>query len=172
MQINTSLTALANVYALINAANALTLDATKATVSAPVVRAPDANPRNTTVTLTAVDGGGYEAGSTIDVTYTRLGMGSGVAVPEFGFFTDDTTTPAAFKTAVATSLGLIESEIVLTGDLPDAEGESVTIVLAAKAGSLIYIGSQNLTVEWPQGEPTMAEAVTVTALDGFDPVTA
>lgn len=172
MQINTSLTALANVYALINAANALTLDSTKATVGAPVVRVPDANPRNTTITLTAVDGGGYEAGTTVDVTYTRLGMGSGVAVPEFGFFTDGTTTPAAFKTAVAVSLGLLESDITLTGDLPDTEGETVTIVLAAAANSLLYVGSQNLTVEWPQGEPTMAEAVTVTSLDGFDPVVA
>lgn len=171
MKINTTLTALANVYALVNAANALTLDATKATVGAPAARTPDANPRNTTVTLTAVDGGGIEAGTTVDVTYDRLGMGSGVVTPEFSFFTDGTTTLPSFKTAVATSLGLIEAEIDVTGTLPATEGETTTMVVAAKAGSLLYVGTQNLTVEWPAGEPTMAESVTVTQLSGFDPVT-
>lgn len=170
MQINKTLTALANVYALVNAANALSLDATKASVGVPAARTPGANPRNTTVTLTAVDGGGYESGTTVDVTYDRLGMGSGVATPEFGFHTDGTTQLAAFKTAVATSLGLIESEIDLTGNLPTVEGATETMVITAKAGSLLYVGTQNLTVDWPQGEPAMAEAVTVTQLSGFDPV--
>lgn len=169
MKINTTLTALANVYALVNAANALTLDATKGTFGVPAARTPGADPRNTTVTLTAVDGGGIEAGSTVDVTYNRLGMGSGVVTPEFEFFTDDTTTLASFKTAAATSLGLIESELDLVGALPTAEGETTTIVISAKPGSLLYVGTQDLTVEWPQGEPTMAESVTVTQLDGFDP---
>lgn len=169
MKINTTLTALANVYALVNAANALTLDVTKATIGVPVGREPDADPRNTSVALTAVDGGGYEAGSTVNVNYTRLGMGSGVVSPEFGFFTDGTTTLASFKTAAAVSLGLIESELDFTGDIPTAEGQTTTIAVSAKAGSLLYVGTQDLTVEWPQGEPTMAESVTVTQLDGFDP---
>jgi len=170
MKIDITKTAIVNAFALINAANALTLDATKVTLGAPAPRTPGANPRNTTLTLTAVADQGYTG--TVDVTYTRLGMGSGVAVPEFGFHTDGTTTLPAFKTAVATSLGLVEAEIDVTGTLPATEGESVTMVVAAKAGSLLYVGTQNLTVDWPQGDVALADAVTVQDLDGFDPVVA
>lgn len=171
MKINTTLSPLANVYALVNAANALTLDATKATVGVPVVRDPDAgNTHNTSLTLTAVDGGGIQAGTTVTVTYERLGMGTGVAAPEFGFYTDGTTQRVAFKTAVATSLGLIESEIDLTGVLPSAPGVTETMTISAKANSLLYYGNQDLLVDWLVVEPTMAESVTVTKLSGFDPV--
>lgn len=167
MKINLALTAIANAYALVNAANALTLDVTKATLGVPAARVPDADPRNTTLVLTGVNEGGYNG--TKSVTYTRLGMGSGVAVPEFEFHTDGTTTPASFLTAVATSLGLKESEIEITGDLPEAEGEGTTIVLSAKAGSLLYVGQQNLIVDWPQGIVELDDAITVTQLDGFEP---
>lgn len=170
MKIDIAKSAIVNAFALINAANALTLDATKVTLGAPVARTPGANPRNTTLTLTAVVGQGYK--DTVDVTYTRLGMGSGVAVPEFGFHTDGTTLLPAFKTAVATSLGLVEAEIDVTGDLPATEGSTTTMVVSAKAGSLLYIGTQDLTVDWPQGDVALADAVTVPDLDGFDPVTA
>lgn len=169
MKIDVTKSAIVNVYALINAANALTLDATKASLGVPAARVPDANPRNTTLVLTAVDGGGYVAGTTVEVKYTRLGMGSGVVTPEFGFHTDDTTTLASFKTAVAVSLGLLEAEIDVTGSLPATEGSSTVMVVAAKAGSLLYAGSQDLAVDWPQGELDLNEAVTVADLDGFDP---
>lgn len=170
MKIDITKSAILNAFALINAANALTLDATKVTLSAPVARVPGANPRNTTLTLTAVPGQGYK--DSVDVTYTRLGMGSGVAVPEFGFHTDGTTQMAAFKTAVATSLGLVEAELDLTGELPATEGSSTVMVLSAKDGSLLYVGTQNLAVDWPQGDVALADAVTVKDLDGFDPVVA
>lgn len=170
MKIDTTKTAIVNAFALINAANALTLDATKVTLGAPAPRTPGANPRNTTLTLTAVAGQGYK--DSVDVTYTRLGMGSGVVTPEFGFHTDGTTQLAAFKTAVCTSLGLVEAEIDLTGTLPATEGSSTVMVITAKATSLLYVGTQNLAVDWPQGDVAMADAVTVKDLDGFDPVVA
>lgn len=170
MKINIALTAIANAYALVNATNALTLDATKATLGVPAVREPDADPRNTTLVLTGVNAGGYNGTQT--VTYTRLGMGSGVAAPETGFHVDGATTMASFKTAVATSLGLLESELELDGVLPAAEGQSEFIKLKAKLDSLLYVGEQDLEVTWPQGIVELADAITISKLDGFDPVVA
>jgi hypothetical protein len=171
MKINVTLSAIANAYALINAANALTLDASKVTLGVPAVFEPvGGNPRNTTLILTGVNAGGYNG--TKEVKYTRLGMGSGVVAPETGFHIDGTTTLASFKTAVATSLGLVESELELEGVLPAAEGQSEFIKLKAKAGSLLYVGEQDLEVTWPQGIVELNDAITVTDLDGFDPVVA
>lgn len=165
MKINISLTALANVYSLVNAANALTLNATKATVGIPSARTPGANPHNTSLVLTAVDGGGYVSGSSVTVTYNRLGMGSGVAAPDFNFITNAATDASNFKTTVAAQLGLIESEIELTGTLP-AIGEEVTMVIAAKTDSLVYTGTQNITVTRPEA-PKLDDIIITEYLGAF-----
>lgn len=166
MKINAALSAVANLFALVNADNALTLDATKVTPGVPASRVPDANPTNTTLTLTAIADQGYFG--TVNVTYTRLGMGSGVITPIFDFLTDGTTTNATLLAAAAASLGLVASEIEITGALPAADGDTTVVSLAAKADSLLYIGSQNLNLEWPAADVDLSEAVAVTQLNGFE----
>ncbi len=166
MQIDIAKTGPENVFALVNAANAgLTLDATKVTLGTPVVRTPDANPHNTTITLTAIAEQGYTG--TVDITLTRLGMGTGVTTPDFDFVitTDDA---AAFKTQVATQLGLVESEIVIVGTLP-TEGNSGTVTVAGIAGSFLYLPTtQTLNVDFPVPQEALTDAVATTQMDGFD----
>lgn len=164
MKIDISKTAIENVFALINADNGSTHDAATVTLGVPAVRTPDANPRNTTLVLTAVVGGGFTGTDT--VTYTRLGMGSGVVTPSFDFETDGDTTNASFKTQVATALGLREDQIQITGTLPAAEGDETTMTVAAIADSLLYVGSQALTVTWPV--PQVPLDLTTKDLSGFE----
>ncbi len=167
MKINTAISASANLFALVNSDNALTLNATKVTPGVPAPRTPGADPSNTTLTFTAIADQGYFG--TVDVTYTRLGMSSGVTTPIFDFLTDGDTTNASLLAAAAASLGLIASEIQITGTLPAADGDTTTVSLSAKAGSLLYIGSQDLNLEWPADAIDLAEAVAVTQLNGFEP---
>ncbi len=164
MKIDISKTAIENVYALINADNASTHSAATVTLGVPVVRTPDANPRNTTLELTAVVDGGFTGTDT--VTYTRLGMGSGVVTPSFDFEIDGETDAASFKTQVATALGLREDQIQITGTLPAAEGDDTTMTVAAIADSLLYVGSQALQVSWPV--PQAPLNLTTKDLSGFE----
>lgn len=164
MNIDISKTGVENVYALINADNSTAHSAATVTLGVPAVRTPDANPRNTTLVLTAVVGGGFTGTDTL--TYTRLGMGSGVVTPSFDFEVDGDTTAASFKTQVATALGLREDQITITGTLPAAEGEDTTMTVAAVADSLLYVGSQALSVSWPV--PQVPLDLTTKDLSGFE----
>lgn len=167
MQINIAKTGPENVFDLVNAANAgLTLDGTKVTLGTPVVRTPDANPHNTTITLTAIAEQGYTG--TVDITLTRLGMGSGVVTPSYDFEITSGDA-AAFKTQVATQLGLVESEIVIVGTLP-TEGNSGTVTVAGIADSVLYLPTtQTLNVDFPVPQEALTDAVATTEMDGFDP---
>jgi hypothetical protein len=147
MQIDTLKSSTLNLLALVNTANGLSLTEEHVTVGVPVARTPDANPRNTSVTLTAVPGKGYSG--TMTVTYTRLGMDSGVVLPSFLFDTTEFSTPANLLTSVASTLGLIETSLILTGGLPIEEGTTSTVTLAGNETSLVYAGSQELSLNFP-----------------------
>lgn len=147
MQIDISKTSSENVFALIVASNPGTpVNGENVTLGDPVLRTPSQdNPRNTTVTITAIPNNPDEVVGTSDINYTRLGMNSGVEDPSFDFTTQTSTTPTTFKTQVATALGIKEDEITITGTLPTV-GNTGEMQLIANELSYLYVGSQTLNV--------------------------
>lgn len=171
MQINLALTAIANVLALFNAANGLSMTEAQISVGAPSVFDDGLNPRNTQVTLTALGGGGAQAETTVDVRYTRLGLTSGVAVANTELEVADDETEETLLAKAAVQLGLLASEVEWDGTvvLP-ADGENGTATLKAIDGSLLYVGTLVLDLVNPAAEVPLGELAQNGDLDGFDPV--
>jgi len=164
-QINAAITASANLFALINAANtSQTLAAANVTFGTPaVITGVD----NTSVLVTAVAGQGYSGTQT--VTYNRRGLGDNVASPSFASTANNESTLASIKAVLVTQLALVASEVTLTGTLTNpGDGNTSTLTLASNAGSLLYIdgSSQVITLTW--GDVPLTEAITTTSLAGFD----
>lgn len=167
MEINVALSGAENIVALINDTNASELVLTsQVTVGVPSVAAGTGG-RNTAVTVT---GAGIYTG-TVDLSYTRNDVSSGVATPDYNFTIDGDTTTGTFKTQVATQLGLREDEITVTGSLPTGPGEETTMHVAGINNSLLYVGpGEDLTVTWPA--IALSSVITNTDLTGFDPAAA
>lgn len=167
MKINTGVSALQNLIALILADNEGTaLTEAQFTAGAPAVIAGEEG-RNTSVTLTAVEGEGY-AGS-VTFNYTRLDLNSGVAVPVTSVQIAEGDDLAAATAAVVAAMGLVADEVTAS-DFEAPVGETAgSIVITAVAGSLLYTGEPviiELTVPAP-ATPDMSETFAVTDLNGF-----
>jgi hypothetical protein len=175
-KINTSLSALDNLLALVNAANTgQTITNAQVTAGAPSVKSDTGDGRNTTVALTAVGGQGYTGA--VSVNYTRRGLNDSVLSPVDSYTATTGTTAAALVTALAAQLGLVESELHLEDPaapgtpLSGAQsGNQATLDLVANAGSLLYVdGSlQAIAMTWQAPQVALDSAVTVTDLSGFD----
>jgi hypothetical protein len=175
-KINTSLSALDNLLALVNAANTgQTITNAQVTAGAPSVKSDTGDGRNTTVALTAVGGQGYTGA--VSVNYTRRGLNDSVLSPVDSYTATTGTTAAALVTALAAQLGLVESELHLEDPaapgtpLSGAQsGNQATLDLVANAGSLLYVdGSlQAIAMTWQAPQVALSSAVTVTDLSGFD----
>lgn len=168
MQINASLSAAANLLALINATNeAQTLTAAQITIAVPAVKADSGDGRNTSVLLTAVEGQGYSGTQTAN--YTRRGLADSVAAPSWGTTADSTDTLATILARIVAQNGLVASEVTLTGDLTNpGVGETSTLTLDSNAGSLLYVdgSTEVVTLTW-QAVP-LATAIGTPNLTGFD----
>lgn len=148
-QIDNTKTAAQNLIGLINSGSTVVFTGTEFTVSPPTPFVPTepGEVTNTQITLEATEGSGYMG--TQSPRYVRLTVGD--------------TRPGAFSTWVVDSAKtreeliddilenhkLVESEIEFTGlegGMPPA-GETDTLTATAKAGSYLYIGSFDFTVE-------------------------
>jgi hypothetical protein len=157
-----------NVLDLLNTANNATIPVpittAQVTLGAPAVVADEALDDNTTVVVSAVALGGYTGN--VEITYRRLRLNASVVTPATGFLTNDTTTLASLKTAIATALNLLEAEFDLTGTLPATFGEITVMTLTSVATSLLYVGTINVNAEWSF---ELSAVAPVTNMSGFDP---
>lgn len=168
MQINTSKTAIQNILDLVNGKNAgLNLTEAQVSVGVPSVFSEAENPRNSQVTLTALGGSGYTGTKTIK--YTRLGVGQGVAVLPSQVYVVGAETEAEIKTAVATALNLVESEIEISAlTLPVDSSTPGQVSVAPKVDSLLYVGA-SLDVVLAIAPEDLESAIANDQMDGFDP---
>lgn len=167
MQIDITKSPVDNVLALLNDINpSVKLTSANVTLEVPIVRIPDADVHNTSLTINGVEAEGYSG--TIVMTYNRLPLAQAIASAPITFKVSNVTTLASLLQDILTEYKLLGG-VSLVGDLvrPHDGTNTSTIVLAADADSLLYIGELPLTLDWI----TLDLGVVVTHLDGmgFDP---
>lgn len=172
MLIDTSKTALENLVALIKDANPSSkVSTSNITLGAATARTPDANPRNTSVVITA--GTGYQAG-TKTLTYNRIGLDKGVVSPDLTIDVagNDSAAETTLLAELATQLGLKAGEFALDASTPlsgvSNDGTPVNLTLKANDASYFYVGSITIEVTWPVVNPTLDQDMTTADLNGFD----
>lgn len=175
-KIDASKSAIDNLLALVNAANTgQTITNAQVTAGTPAVQTADGQGRNTNVALTAVAGQGYTG--SVTVAYARRGLNDSVLAPNFAYTATVGDTASAIIAAVATTNGLVASELHLED--PAAPGTPVTgainnspatLNLVSATGSLLYIdgSSQAITFTWNAAQVALSTAVATTNLVGFD----
>lgn len=177
MKINLSKTVQENFLDLIHEAN----PGTTATVTTDKVTfgevTPSGDPNlNSQVTVNARPNRGYS--QSVVIKFHRLGMSSGVKPLPSAIQIFPSDTPAQRKTKVAAALGLMESEITVTGvgggviGTPENEDDtSVSVVVTPISTSALYTGDPltiKLTV--PDTDIPLNQVITVTTMNGFEPV--
>ena len=171
MKVNITLSPLANVLAIINAANAATstnITEAQVTAAAPVA-AGGTGGRNTTVTLTGVDGQGIEGSRTF--AYTRQALDAGAVATDAPtsviVLQSDTREQSLAK--VAAALNLLASEIEsLAYTAPVDQATPGTITLAAVNPSYLYLGTREVALAFADADVPFATVAPVTDADGFD----
>ncbi|MNO12980.1 hypothetical protein D3C76_26000 [compost metagenome] len=175
MQLNAAKSALENLFDLFNGQNSQTLTPAELDVSVPAVRVPDADPRNTTVVITAKAGSETHKGSQT-FTFTRLDINQIATIKTLGEFQSvEGSTLVDAKAFVVAALGLIPAEVDFVESVfptfsdEENESETATLTLKAKDGSYSYLGELTLTVVEPvDGRERLSELYTSTQLDGFE----
>lgn len=169
-KVNLTLSAEANVLALINTANpALNATDAQVTLGVPSVAAGTGG-RNTSIIVTAIADQGF-SGEQI-FAYTRQALASGAAIAAakavpFGIAPGD--TDAQILTKAAAALGLLESELTIANVVdPVDENTPGSADIQAKVGSLLYTGTYAAALTVPDTDVPLDEAANVTDLDGFD----
>lgn len=156
-------------------ASAVTLD--KITIGAVSALTGDVSGKNSRVTITAVPNAGFS--KSVTLKFNRLPVTSGVATLPTAISILPGDSQAQRITKVATALGLIESEITVTGvgggtlGTPANEDDTtVSVVVTPKANSSLYVGS-SLTIQLttPDVDVDLNSIITNTTLNGFEPVT-
>lgn len=169
-KINTGISALENVLALINAANP-GLNATLEQIgNAPPTVSAGTGGRNTAITFTAIENEGFSGSQTYSYTRRALAAGEAIATAKaIPVVIADTDTDAQVKTKVATALGLIESQISLSDIVrPVNEDTNGSADVDAIAASLLYTGTYAVVLTVPDADVPLDEASPNTDLDGFD----
>jgi hypothetical protein len=175
MQVNLAKTPIENILDLIkatagNETAAASLTTAMFTAGAPAVRAPDADPSNTTLVLTAVNGQGIANGSTKTLTYTRLALDSKITPPG-NVVVVAGDTEAQVKTKIAAAYGLVESELTFGTIVVPGEGATETVTVEVAATSLLYVDADGIivTIENPAEPADFDSFVPQGQMDGFDP---
>lgn len=177
MVINTGMTGLQNLISLINSDNNVSsMTETNVSFGLPANVAPDALGRNTEVTASPVDNMDF-TGTPVTFLYRRLGLDQQVVSPNLTYAVVDSTTVASLKSTVCTALNLIPSEVdfvetVVARDPLDQGGTGfiTQMNLAAKAESLVYIGTLAINCTWNPSDPEMSTVFGTQILSGFNPV--
>lgn len=167
--INPAISAEANVLELILDANPdATFTVGDLAYGTPVTLTDHPTGKNTSVVVSPTANLAGVTGS-VTITYNRVGMDGGVANADFNFNVSNAEiTSAEFLTQVATALGLREEEVELVGDVaPPESGSTSTVTLQAKANSLLYVGQEEITINWSF---LLEDMITNTDMAGFDPI--
>lgn len=170
MQIDVSKSGLENLVAQVVVDNSsMSLTAAQVTAGIPSTFSGGSGSQNTQVTLTAVDGQGYQ-GSKL-VKYTRLGLDSGKAVPVTTLQVLAGDNQAAVQTKVAVALGLREADLTFSAYSAAADGVPGSITIAPAANSLLYVGANKvLEITVPDVDPDLGDEITTDELSGFNAV--
>ena len=171
--LNTGLTPLQNVVALVNEANpSLNLVDTEVSAGAPVagdVVGADEITRNTTLTLTALAETRFIENSTVSITYVRPSPTAPSGTVNVSTAND---TATQVKEQVLTALGVdpaFINEFAFTGDtLVDADvatQDPYNVTVTANASSLLFVGAQNAIVQYPLAD--LGDEVQTTEMNGF-----
>jgi len=172
MKINASLSTLANIIALVNGVNAgLNLTDEQVTIGQASAYVPGEGDLNSQITLSGVNGKGFQGDVTIHYKRPVLQPGGawGNALGDGIPSVPSAATQAQALTLAATHLGLVESELDASAfTAPADELTNGSITITAKDGSPLYTGSYVLTLVGQDTDQNLADAVTVTDMDGFD----
>jgi hypothetical protein len=175
-KIDASKSALDNLLVLVNTANTgQTITNAQVTAAAATVKTDTGDGRNTSVVLSAVGGQGYSGSQTVN--YTRRALNDSVTSPNFAATQTIGDTASAIIAALATTNGLVASELHLED--PGAPGTPVTgainnspatLNLVSANGSLLYIdgSSQAITFTWNAPSVPLTTAIATVDLAGFD----
>lgn len=172
MKINASLSALANIVALVNDANpSLNLTVGQVTIGSASAYTPGSGDLNSQIALTGVDGQGWDGSVTIH--YKRPVLQAGGAWPSATGL-DILDVPAssleadALAQAVA-QLGLVATEVTSSAYTAPVEGASDgSLTITANAGSPLYTGSAVLVLKAANSDQPLSNGVTTTDMNGFD----
>lgn len=148
-QINRTLTAAANMLALVNSGSSYQFVGTEFTFGAASAQTPADSQENTNsqVTLTANEETGFIGTKT--VRYRRLELGHTRPGAATTYNVGASDTPATLKSAIAAQHNLVESEFDVSGTWPTQGAGPNTFSVTAKAGSLLYFGAVNVQVQFP-----------------------
>lgn len=144
-------TGIQNLLTLINTNNAATglaLTPAMVTFGNPVVRTPDANPDNTSITVTPVPGGGL-SGDPVEITYNRLWVGGAKADRIDHIDVDATTTIEQFHAAVAVAWNLPPDQFTISGPLPTETGTNGMSIDVDPAISLVFYNGDSIDARFP-----------------------
>jgi hypothetical protein len=178
MKIDVTKTVQANFLALVIDANATAsgLSLSQFTLGTVAVLTGNAT-KNSQVVLTAIKNMGYSGAITLN--FNRLSVSSGVKTLPTAISINPADTQAIRITKVATALGLIQSEVTITGagggDLGTPANEddtTVSVTVTPNASSSLYVGSA-LTIQLttPDTDIPLSSIITVVDMNGFEAVT-
>jgi hypothetical protein len=158
-------TALANFLALVNALSGtsrtyVTGDVTLGTPTAD----SSVGGFNTAIQMTGVENRGYTGTKTI--RYKRLALGSTKSAAAVTFDADQSAGNQAAIDQIAVAHNLVMSDVVVTGGVLAAIGDTATFTLTAAAVSLLYTGSFTADVTTLVPTPSLAD-IDQTSIDGF-----
>jgi hypothetical protein len=171
-----SLSAQANLLALLQAkADALGADVTFTAssvtfsdVTAGAFTDGKGGTYNTSVLVTAQAGSGLTGSTTL--YYNRLAVGTGtVLAPQSSYTLTDSDNNTTVLATVAKALGVLESEVSLSGTVArPADGSSQTLEVVVNSGSLLYTSqSFQITLSWEQDLLGLSTIFSDPYLDGF-----
>lgn len=147
-QINRTLTAAANMLALVNSGSSYQFDGSEFAFGQASAQTPTGQENtNSQVTLTANEETGFIGTKTVRYRRLELGHTRPGAATTYNIGASD--TPATLKSAIAAQHNLVESEFDVTGTWPTQGAGPNTFTLTAKAGSLLYFGTVNVQVQYP-----------------------
>lgn len=171
MKVNLLLSPVANLLAVLNAANpGKSFNETNVSFGVPADLVGGNGGRNTSIEITALQDAGFSGTATVNYTRQALIVGGAIATAKaVKVLVMGTDTEAEILTKVATSLGLMESEITIGGvTIPVNENNDGEATITAVAGSLLYTGNYLVTLEVADVDVPLTTAITTFDLDGFD----
>lgn len=168
MKVNITLTPEANLLAAINAANVgANITAAQVTFGAVSVSAGTGG-RNSSVTLTGVNGQGIEGSRAFAYTRQALSAGALPSVVPFISIAPGDTRPQVLAKA-CTQLGLIATEIEdISYTAPVDVDTHGAMQIAALVGSLLYYDLKDLEIRLIDTDVAFATVAPVTDLDAFE----
>lgn len=150
-----------NVWALINAANGTVFNNVAGLILGTPVAATTPG-YNTKLTVSADPHYPIFQGSQ-DIFYNRLGLTQSIKpVPTAINVPSRTSTKADVLAVAIAQLNLVATEVTV---LEDVVVDMPSVTLVPNPNSLLYVGNQVVSLNWPK--PTMQEYLAVNRLNGF-----